>query len=240
MSGLTLTTSWDDGTPEDVELAELLNRHGYLATFYATTGPGGSRTIDDRGLARLVELGHELGNHGRTHRRFVELSPEEIRRDIAWGEEEIGRFGPPGPVVAPPRGAVNRGVIEILNEQGFTVRLAPILGGRRARPGTMSPTAQVYPHSARVTYLHLLRRRTLPAIRFLRAWSRSRSMRQRLLAIAGEAAGSETSIHVWGHSEEIDRLGMWRDLELFLEAARERGFAASTNGDLVRAGYGTR
>jgi peptidoglycan-N-acetylglucosamine deacetylase len=240
MSGPLLTTSWDDGTPEDVKLGELLARHGYLGTFYATTGPGGSRTIDDGGLARLVDLGHELGNHGRTHRRFIELSGDEVRRETAWGEAEIRRFGAPSLVMAPPRGAVNRAVIEILNAEGLTVRLAPILGGRRLRPGTMSPTAQLYPHSARVTYLHLLRRRTLPAIRFLRAWSRSRSMRERLLAIAATAADSGTSIHIWGHSEEVERLGMWRDLELFLEAARERGFTAATNGELVQASAGTR
>ena len=240
MSELLLTTSWDDGTPEDVELGELLARHGYRGTFYATTGPGGSRTIDDGGIARLVELGHELGNHGRTHRRFVELAPEEVLREIAWGEAEISRFGAPSPVVAPPRGAVNREVVETLNAKGLTVRLAPILGGRRPRPGTMSPTAQLYPHSARATYLHLLRRRTLPAMRFLRAWARSTSMRERLLAIADAAAGSGTSMHVWGHSEEIDRLGLWRDLELFLEAAKERGFAPATNGELVRADAGTR
>jgi peptidoglycan-N-acetylglucosamine deacetylase len=210
----------------------VLARHGYIGTFYATPGPGGSRTIDDDGMARLVELGHELGNHGRTHRLFVELSTAELLDETTWGENEIRRFGPPGPVVAPPRGAVDRRVIRVLTERGLTVRLAPILGARRPRRGTMAPTAQVYPHSAGRTFLHLARHRTVPAIRLLRAWSRSSSVRDRLLAIA-DTGGDSALIHIWGHSQEIDRLGLWRDLELFLEAAAERRFSPVTNGDLV-------
>ena len=152
MNGPLLTTSWDDGTPEDLEMGELLARHGYLGTFYATTGPGGSRTLDDGGMARLVELGHELGNHGRTHRLFVELSTAELLDETTWAENEIRRFGPPGPVVAPPRGAVDRRVIRILTERGLTVRLAPDPGrpSPRARepwlpPRRCIPTAQAGP-----------------------------------------------------------------------------------------------
>lgn len=233
MTGPLLTTSWDDGTPEDLELGLLLARHGYRGTFYATTGPAGFRTIDDSGLERLVSLGHELGNHGRSHRSFVELSPDELLGETAWAESEIRRFAPPSPVVAPPRGLVNRNVIRILNSKGLTVRTAPILGGRRAPRGTMVPTAQVYPHTMRRTVLHLLRRHSLPAIPFLRAWSGSRTVRGRLSAIADAAEGRAPVVHIWGHSRELDRLGLWRDLELFLEQAEERRFRPVTNGQVA-------
>jgi hypothetical protein len=231
-----LTTSWDDGTPEDLELGHLLARYGYRGTFYATTGPRGFRTIDDAGLEKLVRLGHELGNHGRSHRRFVELSRDELLEETDWAESEIRRFASPSVVVAPPRGAVNRRVIRTLNTRGLTVRTAPILGGRRASPGTMVPTAQVYPHTTTRTFLHLVRRRSLPAIPFLRAWSRSTTIRGRLRGIADAAEGCSTSVHIWGHSQEIDRLGLWRDLELFLEAAAEHRFRPATNGQLAPLG----
>ena len=191
------------------------------------------------GLARLVELGHELGNHGRTHRRFVELSADEVLRETPGVRAEIRRFGAPSPVVAPPRGAVNREVIETLNAKGLTVRLAPSSAGDV--PGR--------DHVADGTALSAQRARHLPSPAapphaagdpVLRAWSRSRSMRERLLAIADAAADSGTSIHVWGHSEEIDRLGIWRDLSSSWRRRNERGFAPATNGELVRAGAGTR
>jgi len=229
-----LTTSWDDGTPEDLAVARLLLRYGFRGTFYATTGPEGSRTINDRDLKELVSLGHELGNHGRTHRSFVELSQSELLEETAWADGEIRRFSSPSRVVAPPGGQVSRKLIRLLNSKGLTVRMAPVIAGGRARPGTMMPTAQVYPHSRPRTLLHLLRRTTLPAIPILRAWCGSKRLRERLSAIARTGATRAGVLHVWGHSREIERLQLWRDLELFLEQAAQQGFRPVTNGEIAQ------
>ena len=227
-----LTTSWDDGTPEDLELGELLSRYGFLGTFYATTGPVGGRTISDSALDRLVALGHEIGNHGCTHRKFTELETTEILDEVRWGQTEIQRFMAPKPVVAPPGGATTGAINRLLNGQGLTVRTAPILGGRRRQRGVMVPTAQVFPHSLAITVRHLVRRRVIPATEYLRAWSASRTVRDRLTQII-ETATADSVIHFWGHSQEIERLGLWRELELVLEHAAESGLVAATNGTLA-------
>ncbi len=175
-----LTTSWDDGTPEDLELGRLLARYGFRATFYATTGPGGTRTIEDSDLRELVALGHELGNHGRSHHPFTDLSATEMIDEVAWGEHEIGRFAESASVVAPPRGRLTRAIVDTLNGRGLAVRSAPILGTRRGPPGMIVPTAQVYPHTTARTFAHLARRRALPPIPIVIAWSRSRRVRERI------------------------------------------------------------
>jgi peptidoglycan-N-acetylglucosamine deacetylase len=234
MNARLLTTSWDDGTPEDLALGRLLVRLGFRGTFYATTGPQGSRTISDADLKELVWLGHELGNHGRTHRSFMELSRSELREETSWAQSEIRRFTSPSKVVAPPHGLVSREVISVLNSEGLTVRMAPIIGGGRARAGTLMPTAQLYPHSRARSVLHLVRRSTLPAIPFLRAWCGSKTLRGRLSEIVQEGARRTGVLHIWGHSRELERLRLWRDLELFLEEAAERGFRPVTNGDVAQ------
>ncbi len=48
---------------------------------------------------------------------------------------------------------------------------------------------------------------------------------------AADASG--LVLHLWGHSREIDALGLWRDLENLLGEACERGLRASTNGGLL-------
>lgn len=164
----------------------------------------------------------------------MELSQGELLQETAWAENEIRRFSPPSQVVAPPRGRVSRTVIRALNSKGLTVRMAPIVGGGRARPGTLMPTAQVYPHSCTRTLLHLLRRTTLPAVPLLRAWCGSRTMRERLSEIARTGARQAGVLHIWGHSRELERLNLWRDLELFLEEAAEHGFRPVTNGEVAR------
>ena len=229
-----LTTSWDDGTPEDLALGRLLARYGFRGTFYATTGPGGSRTIDEQGLRELVSLGHELGNHGRSHRPFTEISASEIDDEIDWGIDEISRFAQPPPVVAPPRGRFTRTIVDQLNARGLVVRSAPILGTRRTAPGVIVPTAQVYPHTIGRTYLHLVRRRSVPLIPFVAAWSRSRTVRGRLRRMIDTAGDHVSILHLWGHSRELEQLGLWADVELLLEQAAETGFEPATNGQIAQ------
>ena len=52
--GLTITTSWDDGHPMDLRVAELLTRSGLPGTFYVP--PSNSRptlsTAEIRGLSQ--------------------------------------------------------------------------------------------------------------------------------------------------------------------------------------------
>ena len=230
-----LTTSWDDGTPEDLELGRLLARYGFRATFYATTGPGGSRTIEDSDLRELVALGHELGNHGRSHHPFTDLSATEMIDEVAWGEHEIGRFAESASVVAPPRGRLTRAIVDTLNGRGLAVRSAPILGTRRGPPGMIVPTAQVYPHTTARTFAHLARRRALPPIPIVIAWSRSSRVRERIGRMIEAASAGESVLHLWGHSRDLEELGLWSDVELLLEQAADAGLDPATNGQLHKS-----
>jgi hypothetical protein len=230
-SGL-LTTSWDDGTPEDIDVARLLGRFGFRGTFYASTGPGGRRTIDDVGVRELVTLGHELGNHGRTHRPFTTLSAAELMSEIDWGEAEIARFAPQPRVVAPPKGLTSPWVESALVSRGLTVRKVAILGGSSSA-GTIVPTAQFYPHRWIRGAAQIVRRRSLPAAPFLLAWGGSVTMRRRFDALAAAADRHALVLHVWGHSAELERLDLLGPLEQFLERSAALGLLPLTNGELA-------
>ena len=92
---VAFTTSWDDGSPSDTRVADLLHSFGLLGTFYASTGPEGARSISDSDLRRIAQ-DHELGNHGRTHTPFLSLSSTDIEDEVRWGDRELSRFGSPG------------------------------------------------------------------------------------------------------------------------------------------------
>lgn len=228
-----VTTSWDDGGTSDLALGRLLAGRGLRATFYATTGPGGHRAIGDGDLAGLVDLGHELGIHGRTHALFTELSSAALRSEIEWARAETARFGPEAIVAAPPLGRINAEVVRTLHAEGLAVRAAPILGGR-AVAGDLIPTAQVYPHSRARTLSHLARRRILPSPAALAAWSTHDDLWKRLRALARGAHAHGRDLHLWGHSEEIERLDLWDRLDSLLGDLISLGFVPATNGEVVR------
>lgn len=223
------TTSWDDGSLLDLRVAEELDHIGFLGTFYATTGPKGSRQIDDAGL-KLLSRRHEIGNHGQTHRPFTLLTDQEIIAEAEWGSGEIHRLGGNSRMVAPPKGEINRRVVRVLGKAAFGVRSAPIVGMAKARAGLLEPTFQFYPHGWYKLFRNMAGRRALPSIILLSAWARGGDLRERSIRLLRSASERFPCTHVWGHAKDIERFDLWSALREMLEVAAGLGMTPCTNG----------
>ena len=119
------TTSWDDGSELDARLGSLLTDFGLLGTFYATTGPGGMRTITDEALASPRGPSTSLVTMGGLMLDSRRLSGDEIRRELEWGTLELSRFGQASALVAPPFGKIDARVEKLVTSFGYVVRTAP-------------------------------------------------------------------------------------------------------------------
>jgi peptidoglycan/xylan/chitin deacetylase (PgdA/CDA1 family) len=231
MKSVLLTTSWDDGCPLDGRIAEALDRQNLRGTFYATTGEGGSRRIDDAALARIAQ-NHELANHGRTHTPFTLIPPGRIEEEVEWGWEQMARFGAYSKMVAPPRGKLNRAAVATLRRLGCGIRTAPILSARRSRPGFLEPSFQLYPHGWTALARNVAYRRVLPSLPLLKAWRRGGVLRDRSVALVRAAAKAMPCVHVWGHADDLELFGLWETLDDVLEVATSLpGVAAVTNSE---------
>ena len=202
------TTSWDDGSELDARLGSLLTDFGLLGTFYATTGPGGKRTITDAALTRLGAE-HELGNHGRSHTRFTSLSGDEIRRELDWGTAELSRFGQDSALVAPPFGKIDARVVSLVNSFGYVVRTAPVLSSATSTAHRIEPTFMLYPLNWRTAARNMARRVMLPAFPLIRAWGFRKDFRRRTMDLISAAVRHVEVVHMWGHAADIDRLDAW-------------------------------
>jgi Predicted xylanase/chitin deacetylase len=90
--GMTTPTAISRGEYDIVvipRLVALLDRYGIKATFFT---PG--HTIDSTPTAVMpyVEAGHELANHGWTHRLPINLSRDEEEEELVRGNESIRRI----------------------------------------------------------------------------------------------------------------------------------------------------
>ncbi|MDP9300907.1 MAG: polysaccharide deacetylase family protein [Actinomycetota bacterium] len=228
------TTSWDDGNALDVRVVGLLEGLGLTGTFYASTGEGGVRTLDDDALAR-IGAAHELGNHGRTHTPFTLLSPRQIEDELEWGKAELTRFGRVAPLVAPPKGKMNDQVTRTLKGLGYGIRAAPLIGTDAQPPGWIEPSFHFFPFRWSELLRNTARRRLLPATPLVMAWARGGAFRDRSVRLLRVAARHLPCVHVWGHSADLERLGLWGALEEVLEAAAALRMSPVTNGQLLEA-----
>jgi peptidoglycan/xylan/chitin deacetylase (PgdA/CDA1 family) len=114
----------DDGYETSLQAADLLERHGFRATFFLTR----ERCLKKLGFIRAPDIralrarGFSAGTHGTTHRALTFLPREQCVAELAeskrWLEDVIGeevRY------MAAPGGFVNARVINLAYECGYTL-----------------------------------------------------------------------------------------------------------------------
>src|SRR6202011_3005986 len=117
---LLVTTSWDDGHPSDLRVADLLEKHGLSGTFYVPSTNSEGRPV--MRSIEIAELGHrfEIGGHTQDHISLTETSPHLAATQIVANkhrlEDLLGRevWG-----FAYVRGRHNRIVRDLVAKAGY-------------------------------------------------------------------------------------------------------------------------
>ena len=98
--------TFDDGPDPKLtpKLLDLLAAHHAKATFFVL----GKRVAQcPEIVARAAREGHEIGNHSWSHRRFVDISDEDVRQELEKTDAEIRVvIGTRPKVMRPPGGAL--------------------------------------------------------------------------------------------------------------------------------------
>lgn len=115
--------TFDDGpaVPHTDSILDLLREEGVRATFFVV----GDAVDRHPALARrMLEQGHELGNHSYSHRPLVLVSPRTIRREVERTDSLIRAAGAEGPIhFRPPYGKRLVGLPWYLSGTGRTTLL---------------------------------------------------------------------------------------------------------------------
>jgi peptidoglycan/xylan/chitin deacetylase (PgdA/CDA1 family) len=225
MSELRFTTSWDDGHPLDLRVAELLAKHGFAGTFYAPRRNVEGRAVMTTGELRTLAAGFEIGAHTIDHVRLDRLAAAEVERQVVEGKRRIeDELGTAVIGFCYPGGVHDKGVRARVAAAGF--RYARTIDNFRIEPATdafQTPTTiQLYRHR-RVTYV----------TNFLRGgdWRKraggfgaalaAPSLELRLEQLLHRAAEVRGVFHLWGHSWELQEHGLWDVLDWLLALAAQ-------------------
>jgi peptidoglycan-N-acetylglucosamine deacetylase len=234
-----VTTSWDDGDALDLTIAELLRSRGLAGTFYVTIAPYQGRPALQRAdLRSLSSASLEVGAHSVSHRNVASLSPGELDEDVRTCKQTLEDvIGREVCMFCYPWGRYNRSVIKCLRDAGYVgARTTRMLArALEFEPFEMPTTLQAYPHRTSAYLRNLTRSRDwrgalgyLTHFAGIAGWV---ELGKKLFDLVLERGGVW---HLYGHSWEIEDLGLWDDLREILDyvSGREEIMYIS-NGELL-------
>ena len=211
-----MTTSWDDGHPSDIRLANLLIKYDLPGTFYVPLS--NERPVLAESDIRWLSERFEIGGHTMTHCDLLKVdsrrAADEIR-DCKQRLEEI-TFKRCRSFCF-PMGRFMSNHIQLVSAAGYeiarTVELMSLDAPRAALDiGMMPTTLQAFP-AKKGTYLKnsIKRGKGGNLLRYL--LSKKESWVTILESLLNDADLNGGIVHLWGHSWEIEALNQWPQLE---------------------------
>ena len=154
-SGDEVVVTFDDGFRNQLDnAAPLLAEHGFSACFFLVTDlldanadqarafsrdklhlPLPVEPLDWDGASRLLELGHEIGSHTRSHPNLTALEPDALLDELASSREELSkRLGAVRHVSAPygDRARFSEAVADAARTAGYESCASAIRGVNRS------------------------------------------------------------------------------------------------------------
>lgn len=235
---LFITTSWDDGHPLDLRVAELLDKYGLPATFYLPLVS--KNPLLAHSQIREICKRYEIGAHTVTHCDLSRADDRVARDEIAGCKEQLEQIiGAPCTAFCFPYGRFRRKHIKYVLEAGYqTARTTELMstGVPRVLDGVaiLATTAQAVPSAFGVYERNALKRlRFANLLRCLRYgtsdWVKiTETLLTRMLKNGGV-------FHLWGHSWEVSERVQWANLEraFALLAQFKQSAVFLPNGDLA-------
>jgi peptidoglycan/xylan/chitin deacetylase (PgdA/CDA1 family) len=239
---LALVTSWDDGHPLDLRIAEMLARHGLSGTFYV---PARSHLpLLHRAEIRQLSKEFELGAHGMESLELTKVSNRVAYAELAdsrkWVEDVTGK---PCGTFCFPRGHFFRRHLWLASLAGYTgVRTVELMSlewpARISGLDIIPTTVQVFARSPAAYFRNFAKRLSVRnACTYLRH-ARSANWVSAANSVLASAAHSGGVFHLWGHSWEIEETRQWNALEEILAcmATYKKDAVCMTAGDLCDYG----
>jgi len=221
-----VTTSWDDGHPFDLRIAEVLRARGMCGTFYIPIHYERRRRMDAAAIRALHAEGFEIGGHGLLHVPLPKLDPALLSVESSACKQILAHIvGEEIRTFCYPFGRYDADVIRSLKGIGYeSSRTTRMLStGFDFDPFLMPTTVQAFPHT-RVAYL-----RNIARGRNLRDLPTSVATMNRVAGWADLAKALFDRVdreggvwHLYGHSWEIEKLGLWDELKAVLDYVSKR------------------
>ena len=215
MKKITITTSWDDGHPCDLRLADLLKRYNISATFYIPIDNVERECMRPSQISEIATA-FDVGGHSYHHLDLTQIPLSDARDEIIKSKEKLEQIT--GKAISSfcyPGGCYDKNIVGLVKGAGFSGSRTVMLFTRHVKhPYKMGTT--VY---ARNLSFHSYRKHfrgwqdpklfwfMLRNNHFLKSWD------QVAIEVLDFIRLNGGIWHLWGHSWEINQNNDWHKLE---------------------------
>lgn len=133
---VSLMVTVDDGCKTDLQLADLLQRHGLSGIFFVSTAKTGQPGyLDQDELRVLKQMGMKIGSHGHRHIGLTKLTLQEAEQELRMSKNLLESWlGSPVDHFAFPGGLKNSSLIKLAHDAGYGVLMTTEWGSNRVSP----------------------------------------------------------------------------------------------------------
>ncbi len=233
-----VTTSWDDAQPLDVRLAEMLGSYGLRGTFYIPLKYDGHTVMNTHEIRSIKKMEMEIGSHTVTHSVLTKLSSESVLREVTESKKLLeDMLGEPVLSFSYPEGRFNKMVRSQVVEAGYTLARTTVSFRIESNfdPFCMPVSFQFFPRTRTVHIRHTLKEGNLKGIMNWFRFCKMEVDTVKLLDMLFDYVLKYGGIfHIWGHSWEIEKFGLWGLLEEVLKRiANRQGVLYLTNSQAL-------
>ncbi|MDR3651529.1 MAG: polysaccharide deacetylase family protein [Paludibacter sp.] len=217
---IIITTSWDDGYALDIRIAELLDKYNMKGTFYVPIR-NNENPVMNATLLNDIANKYEIGGHTVNHIYLNTLGKSEANYEISECKNILqNQLGKQIDAFCYPGGKYSQRDINLVKEAGF-------LFGRTTRllhtsldlhPYLMDTSIQAYNHSSSVLTAHCLKNTFLfPIVQNYFFYKGNKNFAKLTEILMSRIMTTGGLFHLWGHSWEIEKYGLWKEFEMVLE-----------------------
>ena len=234
---MIIVTSWDDGYPADMKIADLLDHHGLKGTFFACINNKEGRPVLNKTDLRELDSRFEIGSHTFNHTRLSGIENGSAEKEIREGKKSLEDIlGHNVDGFCYPGGHITPHAMNCLRKYG--VRYARTIENfcmdTGENPYQIPTTLQLFPHNKQVYLRNYFKRGN-----FKNRWAcfrhamKSDSLWDALDLIVDECSKREGVLHLWGHSWEIEQYNLWKELDAFFSRVKELAPTAKNVGQSI-------
>ena len=204
--------SFDDNHVLNTKVADLLDRYGFTATFFINIQPLKThKGMEPRQIKFLLSRGHEIAAHTVTHRPLPDQHSDQRHYELISGKKTLEELiGAEVTGFSYPKGQYTDVIKTETEAAGY--KYARAVGEGNISPDTdmfaIIPTVQIY-NSPYRRWLRI-RRNIMDGTKFSWTGDWKESCMKYL-------KNNKGTVHIWGHSWEIEKQGLWDEFEDLLK-----------------------